>query len=145
MLSTNQIFNESVQSNLYPFQLQKLTREINDYIHTNEEAESYHFEVCPKCGAIHPRLTKGGTTKAGKQMLRCHECNKRFVVDHGQLTYYSHQSQDKWNDLIIETQEGHSMAKTAALIDVHEVTAFRMRHKYLHMLEQLEHPICTIE
>jgi transposase-like protein len=54
--------------------------------------------------SIHPRLTKAGFTAAGKQMLRCHECGKRFVIDHGELTYYSHQSQAKWDDLILDTE-----------------------------------------
>lgn len=123
--------------------MEKITRQVNDYILSNKESEEYSFEVCPKCGAIHPRLTKAGYTAAGKQMLRCHECNKRFDIDHGQLTYYSHQSQAKWDDLILETQQGNSMKETACIIDVHETTAFRMRHKYLHSLEQAVCPICT--
>ena len=88
-------------------------------------------------------LVRAGKTKAGKQMLKCNSCKKRFVCDHGQLTYYSHQPQSKWNDLIIETQNGNSLLHTAAKIDVHESTAFRMRHKYLHFIEDMECPICT--
>ena len=76
-------------------------------------------------------------------MLRCHECGKRFVIDHGELTYYSHQSQTKWDDLILETQNGNSMKETAVKINVHETTAFRMSHKYLHSLEQTVYPLCT--
>ena len=91
----------------------------------------------------YPRLTKGGHTAAGKQMLRCHECGKRYVIDHGELIYYSHQSSTKCDDFIIRTQNGDSIKKTAAEIGVHETTAFRMRHKYLHSLEELECPICT--
>ena len=52
--------------------------------------DTYHFEYCPKCGCYHPRLVKSGFTNSGKQMLRCKECEKRFVVDRGQLTFYSH-------------------------------------------------------
>lgn len=106
---------------------------------------SYHFEYCPKCGAYHPVLVKVGKTKAGKQMLKCNACNKRFVCDHGQLTFYSHQSQAKWNDLIIETQNGNSILKTAAKINVNESTAFRMRNKYLHFIEVMEYPIQAYE
>lgn len=76
-----------------------------------------------------------------KQMLKCTSCHKRFVCDHGQLTYYSHQPQSKWNDLIIETQKGNSLLHTAAKINVHESTVFRMRHKYLHFIEDMESPI----
>ena len=93
MLQTNQILTSSIRAELYPFQVEKITRQVNDFILSNKESEECSFEICPKCGAVHPRLTKAGFTAAGKQMLRCHECGKRFVIDHGELTYYSHQSQ----------------------------------------------------
>ena len=50
----------------------------------------YHFEYCPECGCYYPRLVKSGFANFGKQMLRCKECGKRFVVERGQLTFYSH-------------------------------------------------------
>ena len=78
-------------------------------------------------------------------MLKCNACNKRFVCDHGQLIFYSHQSQAKWNDLIIQTQNGNSILETAAKINVNESTAFRMRHKYLHFIEVMEYPIHAYE
>lgn len=78
-------------------------------------------------------------------MLKCNACNKRFVCDHGQLTFYSHQIQAQWNDLIIQTQNGNSILKTAAKINVNESTAFRMRHKYLHFIEVMEYPIHAYE
>lgn len=56
--------------------------------------DTYHFEYWPKRGYYHPRLVKSlvksGFTNSGKQMLRCKECEKRFVIDHDQLTFYSH-------------------------------------------------------
>ena len=143
MLQTNQILTSSIRAELYPFQVEKITRQVNDFILSNKESEECSFEICPKCGAVHPRLTKAGFTAAGKQMLRCHECGKRFVIDHGELTYYSHQSQAKWDDLILETQNGNSMKETAVKINVHETIAFRMRPKYLHSLEQTVYPLCT--
>lgn len=51
-----------------------------------------------KCGYYHPYLVKSCFANSGKQMLRCKECGKRFVVDRGQLTFYSHQDQSKWNE-----------------------------------------------
>lgn len=48
---------------------------------------TYNFEYCPKCGYYHPRLVKSNFTNSGKQMLRCKECVKRFIVDRGQLTF----------------------------------------------------------
>lgn len=126
---------------LCPYQVEKINRQITDFITTNKLANEYHFEKCPKCGQLHPHLVKNGKTKAGKQFLQCKTCMKRFVVDHGQLTYYSHQPQSKWNELIIDTKNGVSMKQTAAEINVHETTAFRMRHKLLHSLEKLVEPI----
>lgn len=52
-------------------------------------------------------------------MLRCKECGKRFVVDRGQLTFYSYQDQSKWN----------------------ERNVFNMYHKLLVILRTEERPI----
>lgn len=52
--------------------------------------DTNHFEYCPKRGCYHPHLVKSGFANSGKQMLRCKECGKRFVIDHDQLTFYSH-------------------------------------------------------
>ena len=49
--------------------------------------DTYHFEYCPKCGCYHHRLVKSGFANSGKQMLRCKECGKRFVVDHASLLF----------------------------------------------------------
>ena len=74
-------------------------------------------------------------------MYRCKHCNKCFVVDHGQLTYYSHQSEQKWNQLIDDTVAGYSLKTSADHISVCEETAFRMRHKLLYFLEQMSFPL----
>lgn len=57
-------------------------------------------------------------------MLRCCECNKRFVIDHGQLTYSTHQSQAVWNDFIVDTVHGNSFLHAASKIDVSASTSF---------------------
>lgn len=136
-----QYLTDNVKNKLHDYQQKRVDMLIDDFIAANVEAEKLTMKVCPKCGAINPRFKKGGTTSAGKQMLRCCECNHRSVIDHGQLTFYSHQSQDKWNELICDTIEAKSIKSTAALIDVHETTAFRMRHKLLNALEQDENRI----
>ena len=51
-----------------------------------------YFEYCPKCGCYHPRFIKSDFANSDKQMLRCKECVKRFVVDRDQLTFYSHKT-----------------------------------------------------
>ena len=84
---------------------------------------------------------KSGFANSGKQMLRCKECGKRFVVDRGQLTFYSHQDQSKWNELILDTLNGVSLKETAAKINVNERNVFNMRHKLLVSLGTEERPI----
>ena len=56
---------------------------------------------------------------------------KRFVVDRGQLTFYSHQDQSKWNELIMDTLNGVSLKETAVKININERNFFNMRHKLL--------------
>ena len=74
-------------------------------------------------------------------MLRCKECGKHFVVDHGQLTFYSHQDQSKWNELILYTLNGVSLKETAPKIDVNERNVFNIRHNLLVNLGTEERPI----
>ncbi len=62
-------------------------------------------------------------------MLRCKECGKRFVVERGQLTFYSHQDQSKWNELILDTLNGVFLKEIASIINVSERNVFIMRHK----------------
>lgn len=50
MSQTNQIFTFEVQSSQYPFQLDKLSRQVNDFVLANRDAETHHFDLCPKCG-----------------------------------------------------------------------------------------------
>ena len=82
----------NISDQLCAYQKDRVSQMIRDFIETNRQMNQFH-----------PVLVKAGKTKAGKQMLKCSSCHKRFVCDHGQLTYYSHQPQSKWNDLIIKT------------------------------------------
>lgn len=127
-------------NSLKPYQANRVATIVRDFIKLNEAAEAYHFEECPKCHSVKATYTKAGLANSGKQMLRCSDCKHRFVIDRGQLTYYSHQDQSVWNDLTKDTMEGKSLKETAAKINVSESTAFRMRHKLLHSMEQLECP-----
>ena len=131
----------NVADKLCSYQKERVSLMINDFIEINKQMDSYHFEYCPKCGCYHPRLIKSGFANSGKQMLRCKECGKRFVVDRGQLTFYSHQDQSKWNELILDTLNGVSLKETAAKINVNERNVFNMRHKLLVSLGTEERPI----
>ena len=131
--------NQDTIAALQSFQIEKIDRETTDFLDT--KIDTYHFEYCPKGGCYHPHLIKSGFTNSGKQMLRCKSCGKRFVVDRGQLTFYSHQDQSKWNELILDTLNGVSLKETAAKINVNERNVFNMRHKLLVSLGTEERPI----
>lgn len=125
---------ETITNKLEQYQITQIERLIADYLNTNKTAKQFVYLSCPTCNHSNPVLTKGGFTSKGKQMLRCTHCRKRFVLDIGQLTFYSHQPQSAWDAFALETWNGRSLASTAALLDVHESTAFRMRHKLLNSL-----------
>ena len=54
---------------------------------------------------------------------------KTFCCDRGQLTFYSHRDQSKWNELILDTLNGVSLKETAAKINVNERDFFNVHHK----------------
>lgn len=64
-------------------------------------------------------------------MFRCKEYGKCFVVDRGQLTFYSHQDQSKWNELILDALNGVTLKETAVKINVNECNVFNMCYKLL--------------
>ena len=71
MTRTSKYLNQDTIAALQSFQIEKIDREITDYLDTNNKMNTYHFEYCPKCGCYHPHLIKSGFANSGKQMLRC--------------------------------------------------------------------------
>ena len=43
-------------------QTENLIKQYSEYLEQNNSArkEKIHFEVCPKCGKVHPHIIKGG-------------------------------------------------------------------------------------
>ena len=101
---------------------------------------TYHFEYSLRYRCYHPRLVKSDFANSGKQMLRCKECGKRLGVDRGQLSFYSHQDQSKWIELILDTLNGVSLKETVAKSNMNERNLFNMRHKLLVSLGIEEYP-----
>lgn len=139
-IGTADYLNDEIKDKLQPYQIDSLNRKIVDYMRQNEEADQVVWRICPKCHAEGATFSPGGYTqdKFGnrkKAMLKCDTCSRRFVVDHGQLTYYSHSDSSVWNKLIEDTVEGKSLESTAAEINRHIVTVFHMRHKFLNAIE----------
>lgn len=136
----NEYLAESVKDKLYGYQIDKLNRAITDYLIQNKESDVVEWRVCPKCHTQCDSFSPGGYTKdkngnRKKAMLKCPECKRRFVKDHGQLTFYSHSDSSVWNKLIQDTFDQRSLQHTAADIDRHVVTVFHMRHKFLAAVE----------
>lgn len=118
-------------------QIENLIRQYSEYFEQNKSAnkEKIHFEVCPKCGKVHPHIIKGGKSGSGKQMYRCTECGKRFVYDTGTFSFYSHQDRDQWALFIQMTFEKDSLKRCAEALAINTSTAFSMRHKLMCYLE----------
>ncbi len=55
-------------------------------------------------------------------------------MDRDQITFYSHQDQSKWNELMLDTLNGVSLKGMAAKSNVNERNAFNMRNKVLDSL-----------
>lgn len=96
-----------------------------------EQNQRFSLTVCPKCGYVHPHWTLAGKANSGKPMIRCSSCHHRITVDYGQLTYYSHQNREKWEQLIDDTRKMHTVDETAEKLAVSVTTVRRMKKKLL--------------
>lgn len=123
-------------SQLTNYQKESIARVMLDYIMQNESENKIFPDICPTCGKAHARFIKAGIVK-GKQRIKCKECGKTFVYTKGRLTYWSHQSIDVWNKVILDTLNGTALADTAADINVTTTNVFYMRHKILIFLEEM--------
>lgn len=127
------------------FVLRKIDSILSEYESDEKETSNIVFEKCPKCGALHPVLIKGGKTAGGKQMYRCKSCNARFVQDYNEVTFHSRLSKDQWADAIKGAVIGDSITRTAETCEVAVSTSFKMRHKIMSFLEKDEDSIKVAE
>lgn len=81
MTRTSKYLNQDTIANLKSFKIEKIDCDSTGHLDTNNKMNMYHFEYCPKCGCYHPQFIKSGFANSVKQILRCKECGKRFVVD----------------------------------------------------------------
>lgn len=102
----------SIYSTLYPYQKKHLS-DLENCMILNNASRSCCIKVCPKCGSKTPSWARGSRAHSGKQMLVCHSCNHRTVVNYGQLTYYSQQDRSKWDQLIKDTFQQAPIQTTA--------------------------------
>lgn len=127
----------SYYNNLDEYAKNKIDKQLIDLTNAKIDSKNYCIKVCPKCGKVNPGFIKGGYANSGKPMLKCCSCHKRFVIDHGQLTYYSHQDESLWDQLIIDTFSQAPIIKSASNMEISPSTVWRMRMKLLHMIEKL--------
>jgi len=84
---------------------------------------------CVACGA--QRLYRHGYDR-GLQRYRCRECGKTFNPLTGTpLARLRHRA--KWLDYLDKMLEATSVRASAKAVDVHRNTAFRWRHRFLHL------------
>lgn len=74
-------------------------------------------------------------------MYKCPACGKRFVYDHGQLSYYSHSSEEVWDELLKDTVIQTAMRTSAMKYHLDKSTIFRMRHKILVFLQGIQNDL----
>ena len=117
-----------------------IIKQVNDLVGQYQgrkgKDNSFSVQICPKCGRWHPALTRGGKTRAGKQMYKCMHCGRRFVEDHGKLTYYSHKDISFWEEVAIDMLNGTSINATRKRTGAASTTIFYMRHKLMAFLEE---------
>ena len=90
---------------LTKFQKRQVVSLVEKFNEDNKETTADSFHVCPKCGKDHPKITKAGRTKGGKQMYLCHECGRRFVEDIGKPSYSSWYDISAWRIFIEDTMQ----------------------------------------
>lgn len=133
MQNTNilNVFNQ-----LADFQKEKIQRELRNYIQNNETIELSHYALCPVCGISEPKIIKKGFLN-GKQRVECQSCFHKFVQTKGKIRYHSHQSEDAWLILILDTLNAVPLLETAVKLDCIVDTVFHMHLRFLLLLEQL--------
>ena len=124
--------------NLTKFQKRQVVSLVEKFNEDNKETSKDSFHVCPKCGKSHPKITKAGRTKGGKQIYMCHECRKRFVEDIGKPSYSSWYDISAWRIFIEDTLEGKTLDESAGKLGIFHSTAWSWRHKIMDKLRSFQ-------
>ena len=119
---------------LMEYQRKQIAAELQEYLQLNHELHDTTPQVCPRCGQHGAFIKKGFS--GNKQRYQCKCCGKEFTYDALQLTYWSHQSSDKWVTLIEDTISLEPLKKVGEDLCVSHPTAQNMRHKLLVFLNE---------
>lgn len=121
-------------STLTGYQVNQIASQVQAYLQLNRELQDTTPKVCPFCKEHGPFIKKGYSGR--KQRYQCKSCGKKFTYDALQLTYWSHQTPDKWATLIEDTIALQSLKKVEEDLGVSHPTAQNMRHKLLVFLSE---------
>lgn len=117
---------------LSEYQRKQITEQLRAYLQLNHELQDTTPRMCPRCGQHGAFIKKGFS--GSKQRYQCKCCGKKFTYDALQLTYWSHQSPDKWVTLIEDTISLEPLKKVEEDLGISHPTAQNMRHKLLVFL-----------
>lgn len=123
---------------LTKFQKKQVVSLVEKFNEDNKETTADSLHVCPKCGKDHPKITKAGKTKGGKQMYLCHECGRRFVEDIGKPSYSSWYDISAWRIFIEDTIQGKTLDESAEKLGIFHSTAWSWRHKIMDKLRSFQ-------
>lgn len=123
--------NESI-STLTEYQRNQIAAQLQEYLQLNHELQDTTPQVCPRCGQHGAFIKKGFS--GSKQRYQCKCCGKKFTYDAFQLTFWSHQSPDKWVTLIENTISLEPLKKVEEDLGGSHPTAQNTRHKLLVFL-----------
>ena len=121
-------------STLTEYQVNQIASQVQEYLQLNRELQDTTPQVCPFCKGHGAFIKKGFSGR--KQRYQCKCCGKKFTYDALQLTYWSHQTPDKWATLIEDTISLQSLKKVEEDLGVSHPTALNMRHKLLVFLSE---------
>lgn len=121
-------------SALTEYQAKQIVSQIQEYLQLNYELQDTTPQVCPHCKGRGTFIKKGFSGR--KQRYQCKSCGKKFTYDALQLTYWSHQTPDKWVTLIEDTISLKSLKEVEKDLGVSHPTAQNMRHKLLAFLSK---------
>ena len=101
--------------------------------------------TCPHCGAADDRLGAWGQSH-GLKRYRCRDCNRTFNAPTG--TALAHlRKREQWTRYAELLIEGVSLREAARCCQIDKNTAFRWRHRFLHVAagHRAEHEAGIVE
>lgn len=122
----------------------KLSEEAIDSLYETDckMMEGYADDERPCCPYCNGKAVVRNGHKCDKQEYRCKACGKTFVSTTNTLIANSHQPREVWAEVINDTISGDAIDFTAERLELTHDLVFRMRHKFLLALVDLQEEQC---